>query len=108
MDQKLLTLLLTEWNRLSQLPIRLTVELVCLDEDSTALLGRLEKDEVGGNALVLHNLDDLSDLDVLGGDRHDSAKALLLTLQDSILSIVQFFVPAIATEIVPSLFTHGH
>ena len=58
-------LLLRERDRLSELPVRLAVQLVRLDEDRAALLGGLEEDEVGGDALPLHNLDDHADLDVL-------------------------------------------
>ena len=58
-------LLLRERDRLSELPVCLTVQLVRLDEDRAALLGGLEEDEIGGDALPLHNLDDHADLDVL-------------------------------------------
>ena len=107
-DQELLPLLLCEWNGLPQLPIRLAIQLVCLDEDRAALLCRLEEDEVGGDALPLHYLNDLANFDVFRGDWNDSSETLLLTLQDSILAIVEFFVAAEAIEIVPPLLNHRH
>ena len=58
-------LLLRERDRLSELPVRLAVQLVRLDEDGAAFFGGFEEDEVGGDALPLLNLDYHTDFDVL-------------------------------------------
>ena len=99
-------MLLCKWDCLSKLPISLTVELISLDKDSTALLSGLEEDKIGWNALILFNLDDLTHFDVPGGDRHDSTETLLLALQDSILRIVQLFVPAEPIKVINTFFDH--
>lgn len=55
-------------NRLPEFPIRLTIELVCLDEDRATLCSGLKQNEVGRYALSLVNLDDHANRDVFGGD----------------------------------------
>lgn len=108
MDEELFPLLLREWDGLPQLPVRLAIQLVCLDEDRATLLCRLEEYEIGGDALSLHYLNYLANFDISRGNGHNSSQTLLLTLQDSILAIVQFFVATISIEIVPPLFDHRH
>ena len=102
----LLSLLLRERDRLSELPVRLAVQLVRLDEDRTALLRRLEQDQIRGHALILHNLDNVAHLDVLRGNRHDFVDACRLSLQYRIFGVIELFVAPEAIEIVPTFLDH--
>lgn len=95
-------------NRFAQLPVRLSVQLIRLDEDAAALLCRLEEDEVGRDALVLSNFNDLAHLDVLRSDGRDAAHAALGALQDGVLRPVQLFVASVPIEVVHPLLNHRH
>ena len=99
-------LLLRERDCLSELPVRFAVQLVRLNEDGAALLSSLEEDEVGRDALPLHNLDDHADFDVLGGNRFDRAITIRLARQGCILSVIELFIASEAVEVVPSFLYH--
>lgn len=109
-DQKLVLLPLSEWNRLSQLPVSLAVELVSFDENSTTLLRGLKQNQIGRHSLSLSNLDDLANFDIFGGNRHNAAHAPPLggSLEHCILRIVQIFVAPVPIEVVHAFLNHCH
>lgn len=107
-DQMFLALLLRERYGFSQFPVRLTVQLVRLDEHGATLLCRLEQNQVGRNALSLHNLNDLSHFDVFRSNGLDFTQALWLALQVGILSVIELFVASEARKVIPAFLYHCH
>jgi len=107
-NQEFFLLLLRERDSLSKFPISLTIELICLNKDSTTCLSSLEKDEVSWDALILYNFDNHAYSYVLGGDWFDGSQTCLLALQHSKLCIVQFFVSTEAIKVIHSFLEHCH
>ena len=108
MDKVLFTLLLSLWNRLSQLPIRLTIQLISLNENITTGLCRLEQDKICGDALSLNNLDYMANFDIFRSDGNNATQALLLPLQDSVFRVIQLLVPPESIEVIYTFLDHGH
>ncbi len=55
---------MSEVNRLSQFPVRFTIELVSSDEHSPILLACGENDHIGWNSLIWLDFDKLTNLDI--------------------------------------------
>ena len=108
MNQELVFLALSEWDGFSQLPVCLTIKLVCLDENIAGCFCGLEQNEVRWDALTLTDFQDLSNLDVFALNRHDTADALLLALQHCILGTIKLLVTPVAIEVIHAFFDHGY
>ena len=60
-----LTLFLSKRDRFTELPVRLAVQLIGLDEDRAARLSRLEEDKISRHTLPLYDFYDISNFDIL-------------------------------------------
>ena len=82
--------------------------MISLYENIARLLGSFEKNEICRDALSLINFNYLTDFYIFALDWHDATHALLLALQQCILSRIQLFISSVAIKVIDSLFDHCH
>jgi len=89
---------------LPEFPVGLPVQLVSPDEHRAALLGRVQQDQIRGDALVLVHLDDVADLHL----RRGHMCIMPLRSQPLIPLVIEFLVSLPPLQVVPGLLHQGH
>ena len=97
-------ILLSHSYGLAQLPVRLSVKLVRPDEDTSILVGRVEKQAVSREALILEHFDDVTDVKLC----RSLHAPLSISFKVLVLLVVHDLVLLVAADIVDSLLDHAH